>query len=101
MFDDEHFSKKRVIYPCLNIFKALLKDRDKHYKIKIMFYDVLTLRGFVDCCWEAKIPTTRKKQEDCPFQLNYRSNFLPSGCAEIINVYFKPRKTVLNTNMLI
>lgn len=55
---------------------------------------LLIFRGFIDCHWEAKISTTRKK-ESCPFYLDYKTNLLQPNHFDTINIYFKPRKTVI------
>ncbi|XP_072764383.1 hydrocephalus-inducing protein homolog [Anoplolepis gracilipes] len=81
-----------ITYPFVTVNTKLLDFQNVIVGECLMMKILMKNEGFVDCCWEAKILTTRKKQEDCPFQLNYKSNFLSSGYSEIINVYFKPHK---------
>ncbi|KYQ52600.1 Hydrocephalus-inducing protein [Trachymyrmex zeteki] len=84
--------KSIITYPFVTVNTKLLDFQNVIVGECLMMNVLMKNEGFINCYWEANI-LTHKKHEDCPFYLNYKSNVLLSGHSDIINVYFKPRKT--------
>ncbi|XP_011690792.1 PREDICTED: hydrocephalus-inducing protein-like [Wasmannia auropunctata] len=84
--------KSVITYPFVTVNTKLLDFRNVIVGECLMMNVLMKNEGFIDCYWEARI-SFRKKQEDCPFYLNYKSNLLLPGHSDVINVYFKPHKT--------
>ncbi|KAG5334606.1 HYDIN protein, partial [Acromyrmex charruanus] len=84
--------KSIITYPFVTVNTKLLNFQNVIVGECLMMNVLVKNEGFINCYWEANI-LTRKKYEDCPFYINYKSNLLMPGHSDIINVYFKPRKT--------
>ncbi|XP_014477569.1 PREDICTED: hydrocephalus-inducing protein homolog [Dinoponera quadriceps] len=90
--------KSVVTYPFVSLNTRSLDFQTVIVGECLMMSVLLKNEGFINCCWEAKMTSnTRKRQKDCQFHLSYKPEILSPGRSNIINVYFKPRKTCYAT----